>query len=235
VRRGLAEFCDVFCEKGFFSVAESESILKAAVRLGLKPKLHADELASSGGAELAGKLGAISADHLLWPSRKGLEALRRGGVIAVLLPGSSFMLRSKRHAPARQMIDLGIPVALGSDLNPGTCTIESMPLIMALACFALGMTPAEAITAATVNAAWAVGRGRQVGSLEKGKQADVIVLDIPDYRFLLYQFAINHVERVIKAGQAMKWPSGEPPLRVKRGGKRHWLVASDEAHAQKAM
>jgi imidazolonepropionase len=197
---GLAEFCDVFCDQGFFSAEESEQVLACGSKLGLRPKLHADELTSAGGAELAGRIGAVSADHVLHPSEEGLAAMRARAVVAVLLPGTSLSLRSGRYAPARRMIEMGIPVALGTDLNPGTCTIESLPLIIGLSCLQMGLTPAEAITASTINAAWAVGRGDRIGSLEPGKQADVLVLDVPNYRMIAYQFSVAHTELVIKRG-----------------------------------
>jgi imidazolonepropionase len=200
-KRGLAEFCDVFCEDGVFDVEESRKILSAAQRAGLKLKLHADELAASGGSLLAAELGAISADHLVFVEEKGIQAMGRGDVIPVLLPGTTFSLGLDRYAPARRMIEAGLPVALATDLNPGSCMTESMPMVITLACLKLKMTPAEAITAATINAAHAVNRGHLLGSLEAGKRADVVIWDMPNYRVLPYHFGVNLVDTVIKSGR----------------------------------
>jgi imidazolonepropionase len=201
LKRGLAEFCDVFCEDGVFDVEESRKILSAAQRAGLKLKLHADELAASGGSLLAAELGAISADHLVFVEEKGIQAMGRGDVIPVLLPGTTFSLGLDRYAPARRMIEAGLPVALATDLNPGSCMTESMPMVITLACLKLKMTPAEAITAATINAAHAVNRGHLLGSLEAGKRADVVIWDMPNYRVLPYHFGVNLVDTVIKSGR----------------------------------
>lgn len=198
--QGLAEFCDVFCDQGVFTPAEAEKILETASNLGLIPKIHADELSSAGAAEIAAKVRAISAEHLLHPSRAGLELMKDAGTIAVLLPGTSLTLK-KQYAPARKMIELGIPVAVASDHNPGSCTIETMPLVIGLACLNLGLSPAEAICAATYNAACAVDRGDRIGSIESGKQADLLVLDIPNYRYLPYHFGVNYVTTVVKNGR----------------------------------
>ena len=203
VRRGLAEFCDIFCERGVFDVEESREILTAAQNAGLKLKLHADELAASGGALLAAELEVISADHLVFVSQEGIDAMREAGVIAVLLPGTTFSLGLSRYAPARRMIDAGLPVALATDLNPGSCMTESMPMIITLACLQMEMTPAEAITAATVNAAYAVDRDQQLGSIEVGKQADLVVWDMPNYKVLPYHFGVNLVEMVMKSGRVV--------------------------------
>ena len=198
--RGLAEFCDIFCEDGVFDVNESRRILTAAKEAGLKLKLHADELSPFGGAELAADLKATSADHLVAVSDSGMKALKSHGVMAVLLPGTTFSLGLQKCAPARKMINEGIPVALATDMNPGSCRTESMAIIMTLACVMMRMTPAEAITAATINAAFAVDRGDSVGSLEVGKKADFVIWDIPHYRYLPYHFGVNLVEMVIKNG-----------------------------------
>jgi imidazolonepropionase len=196
-------FCDVFCEEGAFSLAQSRRILEAAKRLGLGLKIHADEFTALGGAALAAELGATSADHLAVTPEGDLRQLAAAGVVAVLLPGTTFGLGKGDYADARRMIELGVPVALGSDLNPGTCWCESMPFIIALACRYLRLTPAEAIVAATRNAAYATGVGDRVGSLEVGKQADIIILDLPDYRHLAYRFGTNPVQTVIKAGRVV--------------------------------
>jgi imidazolonepropionase len=200
-KRGLAEFCDIFCEEGVFDIAESRRILRAAGEAGLKVKLHADELSPCGGAELAAEMKAVSADHLVAVSDKGIEALHEKGVIAVLLPGTTFSLGLKTYAPARRMIAKGVPVALATDMNPGSCLTESMPIILTLACVMMRMTPAEAITAATINAACAIHREGSVGSLDVGKQADVVVWDMPTVRYLPYHFGVNLVETVIKDGK----------------------------------
>ena len=196
----LAEFCDVFCESVAFTVAEAEKILEAGRRHGLKPRLHADQISAGGGAELAARLGAASADHLEFVSGKGIEALAEAGVTAILLPGAGFFLRSPHHPPARRLVEAGVPVALATDLNPGTCPTEAMPPILVLACLALGMSVEEAITAATLNAAHSLARADRIGSLEEGKQADIQVLDIPDHNHLVYHFGVNHVKVVVKKG-----------------------------------
>jgi imidazolonepropionase len=179
-KRKLAEFCDVFCEKGVFSVDQSRKVLTTAKSLGMKLKVHADELRTSGGAELAAELGAVSAEHLAKPSDDGIMAMARRDVIGVLLPGTPYSSMSKDYADGRRLIDLGVPVALGTDLNPN-CWNESMQFTVSLACHKMRMTPAEAITASTINAAAALGLEKKVGSLEVGKRADVIVLDVPTY------------------------------------------------------
>jgi imidazolonepropionase len=198
--RKLAEFCDVFCDQGVFSPTEAEIILKTASNYDIIPKIHADELASVGAAEAAGRVRAISAEHLLHPSLEGLELMKEAGTIAVLLPGTSLTLK-KQYAPARKMVEMGIPVALATDHNPGTCTLEAMPIVIGLACLYLGLTPAEAICAATINAAHAINRGDRLGSIEIGKQADIILLDIPNYRYLPYHFGVNYVKTVVKNGE----------------------------------
>lgn len=196
----LAEFCDVFCEEGAFTLKQARRILRAGVKHGLKPKLHADELAPSGGAELAAETRAVSAEHLLYASETGLRMMAKRKVIAVLLPAASFTLMTHRYADARRMIELSVPIALGTDFNP-SCWVESQQLVIALACRQLGMTPAEALTASTINAAHAVGRAAEVGSLEKGKKADALILDVPNHSFLGYRFGTNLVSKVIKEGE----------------------------------
>lgn len=198
--RGLAEFCDIFCEEGVFDIDESRQILTAAREAGLKLKLHADELSPFGGAELAAEMMAVSADHLVAVSDGGIEALHRTGTIAVLLPGTTFSLGLKTYAPARSMIAKGVPVALATDMNPGSCRTESLPIIMTLACVMMRLTAAEAVTAATLNSAYAINRATSVGSIEIGKQADIVVWDIPTVQYLPYHFGVNLVEMVIKNG-----------------------------------
>ncbi len=201
--RSLAEFCDVFCEEAVYSTEESRRILLAGVERGLKPKIHADEFTNQKGAELAVEVGATSADHLLAISVSGLNALRESEVIPVLLPGTCFSLGLDSYAPAREMLQWDLKVALGTDLNPGSSMTESMPMIMTLACVMLRMTPAEAIVGATLNAARAVDRSESVGSLSPGKKADLILLDIPSFRYLPYHYGVNLVERVVKDGRVV--------------------------------
>lgn len=197
---GLAEFCDVFCERGVFGLAQSRRVLLAARDHKLKLKVHADEMSKLGGAELAADVEAVSAEHLLFSSDDDLKAMAEKDVIAVLLPAAAFSLMTERYADARKMISLGVPVALGTDFNP-SCWVESQQLVIAFACHFMKLTPAEAITAATINAAHAIGRAGEVGSLEVGKKADVIVLDVPNHKFLGYRFSVNLVDKVIKNGR----------------------------------
>jgi imidazolonepropionase len=200
--KGLARFCDVFCEKGVFTVAQATKILDAGKQFGLVPKIHADEIVNTGGAALAAKIGAISADHLLRSSEAGLRAMAQKQVVGVLLPGTPFSSMMHHYAPARKMIKCGVPVALATDLNPN-CWTENMQCIIQLACLKMQMTPAEAITAATYNAACAIGMQQSIGSLEKGKQADLLILDCPNHQFLPYHFGVNLVETVIKKGHVL--------------------------------
>ncbi len=201
-RRKLAEFNDVFCEKGVFTPEQSRRILEAGKEWGLLPKIHADEIEPYGGAELAAEVGAVSADHLLKASERGIRALAEKGVVAVLLPGTAFFLMAE-SADGRRMIDAGVPVALSTDCNPGSSPTVSMPLIMNLGCLKMGMTPAEVLTAATINAAHAIRRGREIGSIEEGKKADLVLFDVPNYMSLQYAFGVNHVHTVIKGGEVV--------------------------------
>jgi imidazolonepropionase len=198
--RGLARFCDVFCEQGVFSAAESRRVLEAGLAHGLLPRLHADEFADSGGAQLAAELGACSADHLMAVSERGIEALAGSGVTALLLPGTSFFLRKKGFAPARRLIAEGVPVALATDCNPGSSNTESLPLIVQLAVFDLGLTIEEALTAVTLNAAACLGLAEELGSLEPGKRADIVLLDEPNLLHLAYHYGVNPVRSVVKGG-----------------------------------
>jgi imidazolonepropionase len=198
--RPHSEFVDVFCEAHVFTVDESRRILTRARDLGYKLKLHADELEATGGAELAAELGAVSADHLACTSDAGVAALAASDTIAVLLPGTSFYLRLKRHAPARRLLDAGVAVALATDCNPGSSLTESMPMILTLACLNLGMSPAEALVGATINAAHAIARGHDRGSVEPGKRADLVVWDAPSWRYLPSHFGVSLVESVIVGG-----------------------------------
>lgn len=197
---GLAEFCDAFCEEGIFSTEQTQKIINAAKRYGLKPQIHIDEIVDTNGALLAAKLNAVQAGHLLKSNDEGLKAMAKAGVIATLLPSTPFCLMLKDYAPARKMIEFGIPVALATDLNPN-CWTESMQIIIVLACYNMKLSPAEALTAATINAACALQRQDQVGSIEVGKKADLVMFNAPNYQFLAYQFGINLVSTVIKNGK----------------------------------
>jgi imidazolonepropionase len=201
-RRGLAEFCDVFCETGVFSVAESERILRTALDLGLRLKVHADELTPLGGAELAARLGAASADHLLCVTEAGIDALAASETVATLLPGTAFFL-GLPYAPARRLIERGLAVALASDCNPGTCPTENLPLIGTMACTQMHMRPGEVLTALTLNAAAALRRSDRLGALSPGRQADLVICDVPDYRQVFYHFGVSHAWRVIKRGRVV--------------------------------
>ena len=199
-KRQLAEFCDVFCEKGVFSVDQSRRVLLAAKSLGMKLKLHADELQRTGGAELAAELRVTSADHLAHPSDDGLVAMASKDVVGVLLPATPYASMSGDYADGRRLIDVGVPVALGTDFNPN-CWNESMQFTISLACFKMRMTPEEAITAATMNAAAALGIERKVGSIEQGKRGDLIVLDVPSHEHVPYRFGTNLCSTVVKEGR----------------------------------
>jgi imidazolonepropionase len=197
---GLAEYCDVFLEVGAFSQSEARTILEQAKKQGLKLKLHAGEFNDIGGAELGAELGATSIDHLDYVSERGMELMAEKKTIGVLLPGVPFHLMTNKYAPARKLIEAGVPIALATDFNPGSCPTFSMQMIIALACRQLKMTPAEAINAATINAAYALDRGDEVGSIEVGKKADIIVLDVPRHQQLPYWFGVNLVAKVVKSG-----------------------------------
>ena len=201
--RKLAEFCDVFCDRGAFSVLESKRVLQAGRQWGLAPRMHAEQLSRSGATRLAILLRAASCDHLEYVSKSDIRALGKSETVATLLPGCDFHLGLKKYAPARELIDVGAIVALATDYNPGTSPTLSMPMILSLACTQLRMTPAEAITAATINAAYALRREKQVGSLEVGKQADIAVFDVADYREIPYYFGVNHCWMTIKRGRVI--------------------------------
>jgi imidazolonepropionase len=196
---GLAEFCDIFCEKDVFSVDQSRRLLLRARELGLKLTLHADEIVQFGGTELAAELGAVSADHLLHASDQGIKDLADAGVVATLLPLTAFSLREP-YAGARSMIDQNCAVALATDLNPGSCFSESIPLLFALATLYMGLSVEEAVTALTINGAAAIDRADTVGSLDVGKKGDMVILEFPSYRFIPYHIGVNTVEKVIKNG-----------------------------------
>jgi len=196
----LAEFCDVFCEKNVFSIEQSRRLLLKAKENGLKIKIHADEIEQLGGTELAAEIGAISADHLLQSSDKGINSIAKAGVVATLLPGTAFCLKEP-YAKGRYMIDNNCAVALASDFNPGSCFSESIPLIFALATLYMNIDTEEAITALTINGAAALGRADIIGSLDIGKYGDVIILKYPSYQFIPYHVGISTVEKVIKRGR----------------------------------
>ena len=202
--RQLATFCDVFCDEGYFDLHQTEQILLEAKRHGLIPKVHADQIATIGGTELAVHLNAISVDHLEHLTTKGIEALRGSSTIATILPGASFFLNHP-YAPARSIIEAGIPLAIASDFNPGSSMSFSMPMMMTIACTHMKMTPEEAITASTLNGAAALGLSNEVGSVEVGKQADIVLFDVADYRHIAYHFGFNHVWKVIKNGTVLEF------------------------------
>lgn len=199
-QEGLAQFCDVFCEDNHFTVEESRSILLAARKAGLGLRIHAEKNKHSGGAKLAAELGARSADHLGWIDDTDIGALKRAGTVATLLPGTPFSMGIMQYAPARKLIAAGVPVALASNYNPLSCYTMNMQLILAIACSQMKMTPAEAITAATINSAFSLGISDRLGTLEEDKQADIVLMDISDYRELPYFFGINHCVVTIKKG-----------------------------------
>ncbi|RME65093.1 MAG: imidazolonepropionase [Caldilineae bacterium] len=194
-------FCDVFCEAGVFDREQSARVLRAGQRLGLLPKLHADEFENLGGVSLAVELGAVSVDHLDVTPAAEAARLAESDTVGVVLPAVNFHLGSHHFADARGLVDAGVALALATDINPGSAPCPSMPLVMALACRYQGLLPAEALHAATINAAYAIGLGDRIGSLEPGKQADLLIIDAPDYRHLAYQFGGNLVAQVIKRGR----------------------------------
>ncbi len=201
--QGIAEFCDIFTEAHVYSIEESRRVLKAAKEAGMQLKMHADEIESIGGAELAAEMGCISADHLGAASDEGIRAMKEAGVIPVLLPATLFSLRSKTYARGRKMIEEGLPVAIATDYNPGSCNCDSMPLTMSIACLQMGLSPVESLCAATINAACALGVEDYVGSLEVGKMADLIIWDIPSINFIPYHLGSSHIVRVLKRGNTI--------------------------------
>jgi imidazolonepropionase len=202
-REDLAEFCDVFCDSDYFTVEESRAILQAAKAAGLGLRIHADQLSHSGGAQLAAELGAVSADHLECIDDSDIEALKRAGTVATLLPATVFNLGLTQYPPARKLIAAGVPVALATNFNPGSCFNLNMQLVLTIACSQMKMTPAEAITAATINGACSLGISAKVGTLEEGRQADIVLMDVGDYRELPYFFGVNHCVVVIKKGNVI--------------------------------
>ncbi|MBU5310519.1 imidazolonepropionase [Tissierella carlieri] len=200
-RRKLAKFCDVFCEEGVFTIDQSRKILLAAREYGMEPKLHADEIEPLGGAELSAEIGCITADHLIAASDIGIEQMAKSGVIANLLPGTSFNLQTGKFARARKMVEAGVPIALSTDYNPGSCPTENLQLIMSFGSLIMKLTPEEVITAVTINGAAALGLEREVGSLEIGKRGDIVMFDSPNLEYIIYHFGVNHVDTVVKKGK----------------------------------
>lgn len=202
-REGLAQYCDVFCEDGYFTVEEARAILSAAKEAGLGLRIHAEELGHTGGARLAADLGVLSADHLEWIDDSDIEALKKAGTVATLLPATALNLGMMHYPPARKLIAAEVPVALGTDFNPGTCLTVNMQLILSIACTQMKMTPAEAVTAATINGAYSVGMSDRLGSIEEGKQADIVLMDVSDYREVPYFLGINHCVVMVKKGNVV--------------------------------
>lgn len=199
--QGIARFCDIFTEAHVFSIEESRKILSRAREYGLKLKMHADEIKPIGGAELAAEMKCVSADHLGAASDEGIEALKKAGVVPVLLPATLFSLRSTTYARGREMVERGLPVAIATDFNPGSCNCDSLPLTISLSCLQMGLSPAESICAATLNAAHALDMGEKVGSLEPGKQADFTIWDIPSPNFIPYHLGSSHILAVYARGK----------------------------------
>jgi imidazolonepropionase len=197
-------YCDVFCEEGVFDLVQTYRILSAAKAMGFGLKIHADEFVGLGGTGLAVELAAVSADHLVQTPDADISALGQGSTIAVGLPGTPFGLGHQEYTPAKKILAANGALALATDCNPGTCWCESMQMVIALACRYMGLTQAQALAAATLNAAYAIGRGQEIGSLEPGKQADILILDTADYRQLGYRFGSNLVHTVIKKGNVMR-------------------------------
>ena len=212
-RRKLARFVDISCDEGAFSVEDSRRFLMAAKQLGFGLKLHAGEESNTGAVKLAVEMAAVSVDHVVQVDEEDIELLAGSSTIATLLPGSVFYLGTKRYAPARRLIDQGVAVAIATNYNPETCPTHNLQMIVSLACHKMSMTPSEAISAATINGAHALGLGARIGSVEAGKEADLVILDVPDYREIPYHFAVNLVRATIQRGRLIyrasevQWPS----------------------------
>ena len=202
-QQGIAKYNDVFCEADTFDVDEARQILEAGKKYGLRPKIHADEIEAIGGSQLAGEMGAISAEHLIVCPPEGIEALAKGGVIACLLPATSFNLGAT-FAPAREMVSAGVPVAMATDFNPGSCPCLNMQFVINLGCLKYRLTPEEVLTAVTLNGAAAIDMAEKVGSVEPGKQGDLVIWDAPDLDYICYRFGSNLVKSVIKGGKVVK-------------------------------
>jgi len=201
--QGLARYCDVFCDRGYFTVTEARKILLAARKAGFGLRLHAEQLAPTGAARLAAELEARSADHLEKITDADIQALARAGTVATLLPGTAFNLGSTEYPPARKLIEAGVPVALATDFNPGSCFTPNMQIILSIACSQMKMSPAEAIVASTLNGAYSLDMSDRLGSLEPGKQADIVLMHVPDYREIPYYFGVNHCLMTIKKGKIL--------------------------------
>jgi imidazolonepropionase len=200
-KEGLAEFVDIFCETGVFTVEQSRTFLRKAKTAGFGVKIHADEIDPLGGTEMACEIGAVSADHLVGASKEGVRMLGESDTIAVLLPGTTFYLGKDQFAPAREMISSGAAVSLSTDFNPGSSPTENIQFIMNLAALKLKMTPEEIWNAVTVNAAYAIGRGEVAGSLQEGRSADLVLWDVPNYKYVPYHYGVNHVNKLWKKGK----------------------------------
>lgn len=200
-KENLAEFCDIFCEKNVFTAEESRYLLSKAKELGFKLRIHADEIASIGGVDVAAELGAISAEHLMMATDEGIAKMSQAGVIGNLLPATTFSLMEDTYAPARKMIDAGMAITLSTDSNPGSCPTANMQFVMQLGCFMLRLTPIEVLNAVTINAAYSVNRQERVGSLTVGKEADIAIFDAPNIDYPFYFFATNLIHQVYKKGQ----------------------------------
>ena len=203
----LAEFCDVFCETGVFTAEESRRILEAGKRYGLRPKIHADEIDPIGGSQLAGEIGAVSAEHLIVCPDEGIDSMAKGGTVACLLPATSFYLGAD-YAPARKMVKAGVPVAMATDFNPGSCPCLNMQLVMNLGCLRYRLTPEEVLTAVTLNGAAAIGRAEAVGSLEPGKRGDLLIWEARDLNYVCYRMGSNLVHTVVKGGKTYSNTTG---------------------------
>lgn len=202
-KRGLAEFCDVFCEDSVFDAAQSRKYMEAAQKNGFDLKIHADEIEDIGGSKLAGEMKAVSAEHLIAAGEEGMDSMAEGGTTAMLLPATSFYL-GKTYAPAKRMIEKGIPVAIASDFNPGSCPSLNLQFAVNLGVLKYKMTPEEVLTAVTINPACAIGRGHIVGTIEEGKQADIVIWNAPDFEMLCYRFGSNLAHKIIKKGELIK-------------------------------
>ncbi|MDQ6733326.1 MAG: imidazolonepropionase [Nitrospirota bacterium] len=202
-RTGLAEFCDVFCDRGYFSLPETRQLLNSASRAGLALKIHSEQLTHSGSASLAARLSVVSADHLDYVKTVDIRRMKQSGTIATLLPGTNLHLGDTQYPPARQLIESDVPVALATNFNPGSSPTVNMQLMLSLACSYMRMSPEEAIVAATINGAYAVKRGERIGSLEVGKQGDLVMMDVSDYREIPYFFGMNHCMHVVKKGRVV--------------------------------
>ena len=200
--QGIAEFCDVFCEKGVFSAEESRRILLTGRQHGLRPKIHADEIEAIGGSELAGEIGAVSAEHLIVCPPSGIASMARGGTVACCLPATSFYLGAA-YAPVQDMVQAGVPVAMATDFNPGSCPCLNMQLVISLGCLRYRLTPEQALTAVTLNGAAAICRADRIGSIEPGKQADILIWNAEDLDYICYRLGSNLVDTVIKKGNVV--------------------------------